>query len=54
MTRKSLYNIPKLFWRCPHCGFEHSPADLMRVDWDQLQCKGCGKSFTAGPGEERK
>ena len=53
MTRKSRYNIPVLFWRCPHCGFEHSAADLMRTDWDKFRSKQCGKEFPSVRGEER-
>jgi hypothetical protein len=48
VARKSRYNIPKLFWKCPHCGFEHTPADLLRVNNNEFQCKGCGKEIPVG------
>lgn len=54
MARKRRYAMMQLEWRCPHCGFAHTPADLMRLDNDTLQCKGCVKPFPSGPGEERK
>jgi hypothetical protein len=47
--RRTRYNIPKQFWRFPHCGFEHGAADLLRSDWDKFRCKSCGKDFPAGP-----
>ena len=52
MPRQSHYNIPVLFWRCPHRAFEHTAADLMRLDFNNFRCKACGKSFPSGPGEE--
>ncbi len=51
MPRKARYNIPTLIWRCPHCGFEHTAADLMRLDFNNLRCKTCGEAFPSGPGE---
>ena len=32
MARKARYNIPVPTWTCPHCGFVHTPADLLRLD----------------------
>ena len=29
MSRKRVYRITKLTWTCPHCGFDHSAADLV-------------------------
>jgi predicted RNA-binding Zn-ribbon protein involved in translation (DUF1610 family) len=55
MARKSRYTtVPIMFWRCPHCGFEHRASDLLRNGWDTFQCKECGKTFPARPSEERK
>jgi hypothetical protein len=34
--RNSRYNIQPTFWPCPHCGFVHRPADLLRLDSDNL------------------
>jgi rubredoxin len=48
IPRKSRYNIPIQFWRCPHCGFEHSAADLLRSGWSTFKCKQCGKDFPSG------
>jgi hypothetical protein len=53
MARKSRYSIPILFSRCPHCGFEHGAADLLRSDWDMFRCKKCGRELPSGRGEER-
>src|SRR5262245_61168898 len=36
-------------WTCPYCGYEHRAADLLRLDNDNLQCRGCGKAFPAKP-----
>ena len=54
MARKSRYNIPTLFWRCPHCGFEHTAADLVRIDGDTFRCKEVRRavSFWTGTREE--
>ena len=32
VARKRRYDIPVPTWACPHCGFVHKPADLMRVN----------------------
>ena len=53
MARKSRYDIPKPTWTCPHCGFVHSAADLMRLDSERFQCKRCGKPFPTGQADER-
>jgi hypothetical protein len=53
MARKSSYNIPILFWRCPHRRFEHGAADLLRSDWDMFRCRACGKEFPSARGEDR-
>jgi len=47
MTRRRRYNIPVPEWRCPHCGFVHHPADLLRLNFTDLQCRQCGKPFPA-------
>jgi hypothetical protein len=52
MARKSRYNIPKLTWTCPHRGFIHTPADLLRLDSNRFQCKGCGKPFQSGKADD--
>jgi len=52
--RKSRYNLAPMIWRCPHCGFEHTAAELMRIDGDHLRCKNCGQPFPSGKGEEQK
>src|SRR5664280_1475507 len=52
MARKSRHEIPAPTWTCPHCGFVHTAADLMRLDGNRFQCKSCGKSFPSGPGKE--
>ena len=49
MARKSHYDIPKPTWTCPHCGFVHTAADLMRLDSDQFCCKSCGKPLQTYP-----
>ena len=41
MARKSRYTIGIFIWRCPHCGFEHGAADVMRLDNKTMKCKGC-------------
>ena len=54
MTRKSRYDIPKTAWTCPHCGFVHTAADLMRLDSNRFPSKGCGRPFPSGRPEERR
>jgi transcription elongation factor Elf1 len=43
--RPTLPPVPK--WTCPHCGHVHTPATLLRADFDNLICRGCGKQFPA-------
>jgi len=50
MTDITLRTIPVVIppvptWTCPHCGFVHKPADLLRLNSDGLQCKGCWRPF---------
>jgi len=52
--RRSHYNISTLIWRCPHCGFEHTAADLVRIDGDTFRCKQCSQPFPSKKGEEKK
>ena len=54
MARKPRYDIPKRIWTCPHCGFIHTAADLLRLDSNRFQCKGCGKPFPSGRAAERQ
>ena len=35
---------------CPHCGARIEPKDYKRVDWEHLECPGCGKQFIPGKG----
>ena len=50
--RRNRYNIPRPTWTCPHCGFVHSAADIVRINNYQLRCKQCQKAFTP-PSAER-
>jgi len=50
--RSKLPPVPT--WTCSHCGHVHRPADLLRLDGDNLQCKGCGQSFESIPDDMRK
>jgi hypothetical protein len=52
MARKTRYNIPKQIWRWPHCGFKHTAADLLRIDWNNFRCKECKKPFPSEKGED--
>jgi hypothetical protein len=36
-------------WTCPHCGFVHRPADILRLNFTQLQCKQCRQAFESKP-----
>jgi hypothetical protein len=47
MARKARYNIPIPTWTCPHCGFVHRPADLLRLNATDLECRQCGRAFPA-------
>jgi hypothetical protein len=53
MARKNRYNIPRPTWTCPHCGFVHHAADILRIDNHQLRCKQCQKAFTPPSAERR-
>jgi hypothetical protein len=46
-TRTDPTKLPKPIWKCPHCGNEHSAAQLVRLDGDYLRCTACGKDFKA-------
>jgi transposase len=47
MRRKINYPLPKLTRTCPHCGFVHRSADLLRLNDTQLRCKQCGETVTS-------
>jgi len=34
-------------WQSPHCQFIHKPADILRLDSDNLQCSQCKQAFPA-------
>ena len=53
-ARKSRYTIPVLCWRCPHCAYEHSAAELLRAGWDTFKCKNCGRDFPSGRVERER
>lgn len=36
------------------CGFVHRPADLLRVNWDDLRCKECGQTFPEQSGDPQR
>ena len=36
------------------CGFVHRPADLLRLDWDRLQCKQYQQAFESRPDKEER
>jgi hypothetical protein len=38
MAPKRRYGVTHLEGKCPQCGFAHTPADLMRINGDTLQC----------------
>jgi len=48
--RRNRYNITPT--TCPHCGFVHHAADIVRINDVQLRYKQCGKAFTP-PSTER-
>lgn len=33
-------------WTCPKCKRVHTPADLLRLDSERIQCKRCGEPFS--------
>ena len=43
------YPLPVPTWTCPRCGFVHRPADLLRLDPDNLQCRQCKQTFASVP-----
>jgi hypothetical protein len=48
LMRKGRYStIPRPTGTYPHCGFIHRPADLLRLDSDNLQCRRCEPAFPA-------
>jgi rubrerythrin len=47
MATKNRYNIPRPTWTCPHCGFVHYAADIVRLDDEGPECKRCGLAFVA-------
>jgi hypothetical protein len=52
--RKGRYNIHPTFWTCRHCGFIHRPADLQRLDFDNLQCRQCNGFAAKISGSDRR
>jgi hypothetical protein len=53
VARKSRYSIPVPTWTCPHCGFRHKPADLLRTNGEDLLCKNCNGEFPDKPDDVR-
>jgi len=49
-AEKSINPLPKQTWTCPHCGFVHHAADIVRLDDARLRCKQCGKAITPQSG----
>ncbi len=49
MARQRKYTITLPTYTCPHCGHVNSVDNLVRLDWDRVQCKQCGEGFTAIP-----
>jgi hypothetical protein len=39
MARKWRYNIEVPTWGCPHCHFIHHAADLVRLNFTEVQCR---------------
>jgi len=48
MTRKKI-DLQKIHaslnTTCPLCGFDFSPADVQRIDFEHIRCPNCGKDF---------
>jgi hypothetical protein len=47
MVRRSRKPIPTPTWVCRHCGHIHTPATLIRLTADYLQCENCKRGFPA-------
>jgi hypothetical protein len=39
LMRKNRYTIQRPTRTCPHCGFEHHAADIVRIDDERLRCQ---------------
>lgn len=46
--------LPVPTWTCPHGGFAHRLADIMRLNSCEMKCKNCGGAFPAKPNPEPK
>lgn len=46
-NRRRLHPIPVPTWTCPHCGYVHGTATLLRLDFDHLRCRRCRRVFPA-------
>jgi ribosomal protein S27AE len=33
---------------CPKCGYSIPPGEIRRVDFDKMECPGCGARFKPG------
>jgi len=51
LARRSHYYVIRRSWPCPHCGFEHKHADLVRVSKYSFRCAQCGQEFPSSVGE---
>jgi predicted RNA-binding Zn-ribbon protein involved in translation (DUF1610 family) len=38
---------------CPKCGYEITPAEIVRVSWEEIQCPKCGAWFDAAEAKEQ-
>ena len=49
-ARRRRYDpIPVPTWTCEYCGFVHTPANLLRIDFDHVRCQQCGELFSDVP-----
>jgi predicted RNA-binding Zn-ribbon protein involved in translation (DUF1610 family) len=50
MPKKQKINLEKvqaaLNTPCPKCGYAIPPAEIRRVDFDNIRCSKCGERFT--------
>jgi len=43
-----------LMTTCPNCGYETTPAEIVRISWEEIQCLKCGARFDAAKDEVQR
>jgi len=55
VSRKKIHMdqvLASLYTPCPKCGYKIQPAEIRRVNSEEMLCPACGAQFQAGNGSK--